>query len=132
VAIPFETASILSLWDLGTNDTPVTILVLDWNETVMLILPNITEMRYDGIEFVEIWGSLNQDYISDYAEVVVTREAADVVFELRIITMAMIMVTPLPEPIPTFLIGYIIGIVLIVGGFYLIERVIRDYDLQIL
>jgi len=131
VVIPIEEGTILTLMGLKTNGTPISVIVMDGNGTELVRLVNISGMEQSGIDFIRVMGYLKWDGSGDYAQVMVVRESSDVEFELRIIAEGILYVTPVPEPIVWITAGYTTGMLLIIGGFYLIEQVIRDYDLQL-
>ena len=123
INIPLELnygVDLLELREMYTNNTPITIIIQNVNNETLFQLVNLTAPQYYGPYSVEIFGGV-ADERTHPTTVSISRETDDVQFRLRIIGKHFIAVIPSPPPYYLFIIGYIIGIVLIILGFIIFE-----------
>lgn len=119
----------LRLSQLWTNDTPVTITVRNWNGSVVLQLPNYTyNSEVEPIEFV-VFGGLGHHYPDEFPTLEIARVTADVSFSLSLAIEVLIPMLPYLPPFGAWMLGYLLGAVLVTVGFITIERVLRDIEL---
>jgi hypothetical protein len=127
IDIPLEVdygLELLELRELYTNDTPITIIIRNVNNEPIFQLVNLTAPQDNGPHSIEIIGGLTNEYYHT-ATISITRETSDVQFRLRIILKHFVAVSPVPPPYYRFICGYIIGIVLIILGFIILELTTR-------
>jgi hypothetical protein len=115
---------LLELRELYTNNTPITITIQNTNNETIFQLVNITAPQNNGPYSVEIIGGLATEHTWT-ATVTITRETDDVQFRLRIIGKNFLAVSLVPPPYYRFISGYIIGFVLIILGFIILEQTTR-------
>jgi hypothetical protein len=114
----------LEFQEMYTNNTPITITIQNSNNETTFQLVNITAPQINGPYSVEIIGGLASLHTLT-ATVTITRETDDVQFRLRIIGKTFFAVSPAPPPYYLFISGYIIGSVLIILGFRILEQTTR-------
>jgi len=118
--------ALLTLNDFWTNDTPVTLLLRIWNDSVVLQLTNCTSGEGSHIIRLDLLGSLTPYDHAGIPTLTIARETGDAWFTIRVIIEVLAPVIPVLAPWYSFLIGYVVALSLICTGFTIIEDVLRD------
>jgi hypothetical protein len=129
VVIPLQDlqyAHRLRLLNFLTNDTPVTLTLRNWNDSVVLQLANWTGNGEFWPTSLELRAPLAHYEQPGTPTLTIAREAGDVSFSIRVMIQGYVPVLPAPPPWSLFVTGYAFSVGLICAGFVIIEDVLRD------